>query len=69
MESTELLSVSDLSRYLGASESAIRSWADAGRLKALRTVKNGTRLFTRAEARRFRVEMKAQRKPQRAVNS
>jgi len=61
METTELLSVSDMSRYLHASESAVRTWADTGRLKALRTVKNGTRLFTRDEAKRFRAEIKAQR--------
>jgi excisionase family DNA binding protein len=55
---SEVLTVSEAARELKVAAETIRSWADRGRLPAMRT-KSGQRIFQRADIERVRQERQA----------
>jgi excisionase family DNA binding protein len=55
---TELMIASDVAKLIGVTPATVRTWADAGRLPALRTV-SGMRLFDRHDVEHLARERQA----------
>lgn len=54
---SEMCTVSEVARRFGKSPDTIRSWADAGKLPAVRT-ETGVRLFRREDVERLMTAMR-----------
>jgi excisionase family DNA binding protein len=55
-QQAKMLTIGEAARRLGVSESGLRKWADAGRVRHAKTL-GGRRLFDPAEIERVRQEM------------
>jgi hypothetical protein len=57
----DFLTTSRVAHRLEASEASVRNWADAGRLRVVAKLPDGTRLFDPREVARFAHELRNQR--------
>jgi excisionase family DNA binding protein len=49
----EYVKIAEAAKYLGVAENTLRSWSDAGKVRAVRNPANGYRLFCRKDLDAF----------------